>query len=325
MGDTGLILRYNGAAWQAQAGGTTENLRAVSAYSATNVWAVGDGGTILHYNGTAWNPQSSGTTVNLHGVAAYLPEKVWAVGDNGTVLYYDGTVWSQSSPNPVSSNKRRYSKAVGYTTTDYFGVAYVPQRMLYEIQDNDNIEIFKGQIRAFRKWMKARGQQNKPLIISEYGVLMPVLYGFDHNRVKAFMYASFDYMLTATDAGLGYPQDGNRLVQRWAWYSLNDQPWDIATGEGFNGNLFDPETGEITPLGKDYGAYVLTQMGCGTLPGDLNCDCQVGADDMAIVAGLWRAPSGDFVNHPEYDADGDGDITVGDITWVGARWGNTCG
>jgi len=34
-----------------------------------------------------------------------------------------------------------------------------------------DLALFVQQIRAFRAWMAARGQQEKPLIVSEYGVL----------------------------------------------------------------------------------------------------------------------------------------------------------
>ena len=44
-------------------------------------------------------------------------------------------------------------------------------------------------------------------------------------------------------------------MQRWAWYSLNDQMYDPETGQGFNGNLFDPVTRQITAFGRDYAAY----------------------------------------------------------------------
>ena len=127
--------------------------------------------------------------------------------------------------------------------------------MLYEVQDNDNIEIFRRQIRAFRRWMADHGERDKPLIVSEYGVLMPPIYGFDAERVRRFMLATFDFFLTTTDDEVGYPADGNRLVQRWAWYSLDDYVYDPQTGRGFNGNLFDPDAREITPLGLAYGAY----------------------------------------------------------------------
>lgn len=131
----------------------------------------------------------------------------------------------------------------------------VNQGQLYRIRDNDNLDIFKQHIVDFRKWMAQNGQRDKPLMISEYGVLMPELYGFTPERVRDFMYQTFDFMLTATDPDLGYPADDNRLVQRWAWYSLNDEPYDAESGGGFNGNLFDPATQEATVFGVDYGTY----------------------------------------------------------------------
>ena len=121
--------------------------------------------------------------------------------------------------------------------------------ILYEIEDHDDLEIFKQQIIAFRRWMKEKGEREKPLIISEYGILMPADYGFDHQRVRDFMYASFDFFLTATDDELGYPADGNRLVQRWVWFCLSDRKYPT-------GNLFDPDTRQITPLGMDYALYL---------------------------------------------------------------------
>jgi hypothetical protein len=100
--------------------------------------------------------------------------------------------------------------------------------------------------------MKLRGYQDRPLVVSEFGILMPELYGFDYPRVRDFMQATFDWMINTTDANTGYPADGNRLVQAWAWYSL-----DSATFEGYDMaiHLFDPDTDAITPLGLDFGAY----------------------------------------------------------------------
>lgn len=120
---------------------------------------------------------------------------------------------------------------------------------LYEIEDHGDLEIFKQQIVDFRRWMKKRGERDKSLIVSEYGILMPEDYSFSYEIVRDFMYESFNYFLTAVDDNLGYPTDGNRLVQRWAWYSLSDTRYPT-------GNLFDPETKEITPLGMDYGSYL---------------------------------------------------------------------
>jgi hypothetical protein len=69
------------------------------------------------------------------------------------------------------------------------------------------------------------------------------------------MRATFDFMLNATDSQLGYPADGNRLVQEFAWFSLNYWEFDIKTYFGLNGNLFDHDSAQIMPLGRDFAAY----------------------------------------------------------------------
>jgi hypothetical protein len=127
----------------------------------------------------------------------------------------------------------------------------VEEGTLYEINDHDDLVIFRQQITAFRRWMKERGERDKPLIISEYGILMPAEYGFDRARVRDFMYASFDFFLTATDDSLGYGPDSNRLVQRWAWFSLGDRKYPT-------GNLYDPDTRLMTPVGFDFSNYVFS-------------------------------------------------------------------
>jgi hypothetical protein len=121
----------------------------------------------------------------------------------------------------------------------------------YSIQDADDIEIFKQHIRGFRHWMRDKGEQDKPLIVSEYSVLHPVRDGFDFPRVTDYLYATFDYMTSATDSSLGDPDDDDRLVQRWAWYSLNDDGFE---GYDSRHHLFGPDR-KITDLGRAYGTY----------------------------------------------------------------------
>ncbi len=112
------------------------------------------------------------------------------------------------------------------------------------IDDNDNFDMFKERIRRFRQWMADKGYRGYPLYLTEYGILMPEEYGFDATRVNTYMTKTFDYMLNATDPVLGDPLDGNRLIQRWSWYSTSDQ--------AFNGWLFDAETTAISPMGQHY-------------------------------------------------------------------------
>ncbi len=132
------------------------------------------------------------------------------------------------------------------------GIDDVDKGMQYAIDDHDNMTIFHQQILDFRRWMKDHDERNKPLIVSEYGIILPADYGFDAPRVESFMLATFDYFLNTKISGLGYPADDNRLVQAWSWYSLNDNNF-----EGFNtkSNLFDPDSKQMTALGRAYRNY----------------------------------------------------------------------
>jgi len=125
------------------------------------------------------------------------------------------------------------------------------QGMLYEIDDSDNLDTFRQQIVDFRQWMTQRGYQETPLIVSEYGILMPADYGFPPERVAAFVTSTFDFFLTAADPALGYPEDDYRLVQSWYWYSLDDPADHYPTG-----NLFNPQTEAITAVGEAWVRYV---------------------------------------------------------------------
>jgi hypothetical protein len=120
--------------------------------------------------------------------------------------------------------------------------------------------------------MKQQGFQDKPLIISEYGVLLPSTYigygpgygdeAFGDHVLKVFMRETFDFLVNAKDPDLGYPADDNRLVQQWMWYSLNDQPYDIDTGVGYNGSLFSHlDHTQMTQFGAFFREYMHELMG----------------------------------------------------------------
>ena len=139
---------------------------------------------------------------------------------------------------------------------------------LYSLLDNKNLNILAQQIRAFRTWMKDHGQQNKPLYVTEYGVLMPDWASpgeFTPEQVRdSYMYPSFDFFLNHTDPTLGYPADGYRLVQRWAWYSLDDDSrfsyydrmWDNLNGYLFYSGFEEGRPVGLTSLGLYWKQYV---------------------------------------------------------------------
>ncbi|GAI58667.1 unnamed protein product, partial [marine sediment metagenome] len=118
-----------------------------------------------------------------------------------------------------------------------------------------SMDIFRAQIQAFRQWMKNHGQQDKPLIVSEYGIVYFHPWSEEERPgvTRDFMLATFDYFMNTKDANLGYSADDYRLVQRWAWYSLDDAY--LSTGFNRYGVLIDRYSGQITPLGQAFADY----------------------------------------------------------------------
>jgi hypothetical protein len=113
-----VSYHWNGSAWSIVATptlGVSSALRAVSASTATDAWAVGfsvlgrhdDGTLIEHWNGTAWSVNSSlvvtGFVAELTGVADLSPTDAWAVGEGNSALleHWNGSAWSSVAiPDP---------------------------------------------------------------------------------------------------------------------------------------------------------------------------------------------------------------------------------
>lgn len=128
--------------------------------------------------------------------------------------------------------------------------------------------LFHQQIVAFRQWMKDHGQANKPLIVTEYGVLYssvpcnnPIPGGCsdanwvnlqDPQVVQNFMLWSFDYFLNAKDCGLS-EVDECRLVQRWVWFSLDH----IDASSNQLGNLVDRSSLNLLPAGQRFKEFMI--------------------------------------------------------------------
>jgi hypothetical protein len=126
---------------------------------------------------------------------------------------------------------------------------------LYQIEDHNDIDIFRQHIFDFRAWMAARGYANRPLAVTEYGILMPADYGFPPPVVADFMTQTFDFFLTAANE-TGYAADRGQLVQWWFWYSLYDRQEYYPTG-----NLYDPEANTLTYVGQAFADYVTSLVG----------------------------------------------------------------
>jgi hypothetical protein len=121
--------------------------------------------------------------------------------------------------------------------------------ILYEIEDHDNLEIMEQNLAEFRSWMADRDYGDKPLIVSEYGILMPEDYGFPPERVAKFLTGSFRLFQTMSGE-TGFQPDDGRLVQQWFWYSVYD-------GDLYpTGNLLNISDGQLTALGEVWEEYV---------------------------------------------------------------------
>jgi hypothetical protein len=134
------------------------------------------------------------------------------------------------------------------------GMSPITQGELYEVEDHDRMDLFEDQIRAFRSWMAANGYRDVPLILTEFGMLMPADYGFPPERTAAFLEKSFTWLDEAEDPGTGYPADDNHLVQRWAWFSLSDPLYPAS-------NLADLPASQLTPLGETFRRWNVSNQG----------------------------------------------------------------
>ena len=123
---------------------------------------------------------------------------------------------------------------------------------LHEIEDHGDLDLFKSYTVAFRDWMAANGYGDKPLAVTEFGILLPEDYGFPPEFVQAYMVEAYDYLLSTTGSN-GLAADDGRLVQFAFWYILHDE------GDYQTGNLFDRNQNQLTPLGEVFKEYVSGQ------------------------------------------------------------------
>jgi hypothetical protein len=137
---------------------------------------------------------------------------------------------------------------------------------VYCYAEHDNISIFAEQVVAMRQWMKQHGQQQKPLMLTEFSILYPYEIDggscylqdelgncFTPNRVSAFMVNAFNYLNGARDSNLGYGLDDYRLVQNWFWFGV--YPLDA----GSSSKLVESDLSTLTMMGQTYRNHVFAE------------------------------------------------------------------
>lgn len=107
-----LAYHWDGTAWTRSptpnpAGKTlTNQLSAVAARAANDVWAVGGDGypevsLVLHWNGSAWR-QVSVQNIGALAAVTVAPGRVWIAADGNQVEQFDGTAWTKLPAPPVT-------------------------------------------------------------------------------------------------------------------------------------------------------------------------------------------------------------------------------
>jgi len=137
-----VIEHWTGSAWATvpSPDPTSTVLQAISATSASDIWAVGDnpaGALILHYDGTGWTQTPTppaGNDGTLWDVDGRTASDAWAAGwtgDNTTrhalMLRWDGTNWNPSVlPPAVTGDSSEILSVSADSATDAWALASTP-------------------------------------------------------------------------------------------------------------------------------------------------------------------------------------------------------
>jgi hypothetical protein len=200
-----------------------------------------------------------------HGYPLGNDVDVWNV--HGFMLREVRASWGAEIPAGLAQNSGFLSEYDATTYADYQAI----------IAAHHNMAYYRQFIEDFRAWMAAHGQQNKPLINTEYGILYDI---GPTQQVIDYMTSTFDYMLTATDLSTGYPADKYRLVQGWVWVGVNgDASWFPY------GGLFNSSTQNLTAVGNAWKSYVA----------DINHPLAAQAQHNLLATGLHTNPGVVFV------------------------------
>jgi hypothetical protein len=98
-----VVFEFDGRFWSRNAVGG--KLRAISAYSEHEAWAVGERGVVCRHDGPgSWRKVTAPVTANLTDVYVGAPGTVWIVGERGTLLYYDGRDWYDGRDTELSGD-----------------------------------------------------------------------------------------------------------------------------------------------------------------------------------------------------------------------------
>jgi hypothetical protein len=130
--------------------------------------------------------------------------------------------------------REAYREAYGrYPRVDAWNVhGYILEPDLDQLDQ----ELFRERLVAFRDWMVRAGEGHRPLVLSEFGVLM----GRERHDTR---YAPPEAILAYIQETVAWLAETDH-VQAWAWFANH-------TADQFNGDLYDGNE-QLTPYGEAY-------------------------------------------------------------------------
>ncbi len=130
VGDSGVILHYNGTTWQESAQQTPLLLDCLWGSSSINVFTAGVNGIIFRYTGT-WSLMNTPTINRINALWGSSGTDVFGVGLNGVIIHFDGIDWTVITPSATMG-------------IDLFGLWGSAEDNIYAGGLNGNIFQFNG-------------------------------------------------------------------------------------------------------------------------------------------------------------------------------------
>lgn len=126
-----------------------------------------------------------------------------------------------------------------------------------------NYEVFKEQVIRLRKFLAEIDERDKPVIITEFGCSFV---GAEPEKIKLFMKETVEFLISSKDEKIGCTTDDNKLVQRFAWFTLHGLSLEekakyigeAATHIDLNQTSLMDKNGKLNELGKMYKEYIFS-------------------------------------------------------------------
>jgi hypothetical protein len=124
--------------------GSNNNFRSCWGASSKDMFFVGDTGLVMHFDGTTWTKMPRVTTKNLYSVWGTSHSDVWAAGFNystaeSVLLHYNGSTWTEQNLKEIG-DIRPFNHALGEVwATDSSGhkIVIASGSLLHRKTDNN--------------------------------------------------------------------------------------------------------------------------------------------------------------------------------------------